>query len=177
MTTETLMWLLPSVFMLHEFEEIIGFRPWWERNRAELVRRFPRTGQRLSRQYDPLSTSSFALAVAEEFVLVSVLTFLSVRFGWTSFFAALVIAYLIHLGVHIGQWLLWRRYVPVIATSLLTAPYGLYVLYVLSERGEISAEQTVLAALIVTPIVFLNLVAVLRLVQRFEQWVRRPAAL
>jgi hypothetical protein len=176
MTTATLMWLFPSVFILHEFEEMIGFRPWWEQNRAELRSRFPRTGQRLCRLYDPLSSSSFALAVAEEFVLVSLVTLLCVLFGWISFFAGLVIAYLIHLGVHIGQWLLWGRYVPIIATSLLTAPYGLYVLYILSQRGEITAGQTVLAALIVTPLVFLNLVGVLRLVQRFEQWLRRPAA-
>jgi hypothetical protein len=136
MTTETLLWLFPSVFMLHEFEEIIGFRPWWERNRAELLNRFPRTGQRLRRLYDPLSTSAFAFAVAEEFVLVSVLTFLSVRFGWTALFAGLVIAYLIHLGVHIGQWLVWRRYAPMIVTSLLTAPYALYVLYALNQRSD-----------------------------------------
>jgi Protein of unknown function with HXXEE motif len=122
MTTETLMWLFPSVFMLHEFEEIIGFRPWWDQNRNALLKRYPRVGQRLRLQYDPLSTSSFALVVAEEFVLVSALTLLCVLFGWTSFFAGLVIAYLIHLGVHTGQFLLWRRYVPMIATSLLTAP-------------------------------------------------------
>jgi Protein of unknown function with HXXEE motif len=176
MTTETLLWLFPSVFMLHEFEEIIGFRPWWERNRAELLNRFPRTGQRLRRLYDPLSTSAFAFAVAEEFVLVSVLTFLSVRFGWTALFAGLVIAYLIHLGVHIGQWLVWRRYAPMIVTSLLTAPYALYVLYALNQRGAINAGETVLTALIVTPVVFLNLVVMLRLAQRFERWVRRPAA-
>jgi hypothetical protein len=176
MTTATLMWLFPSVFMVHEFEEIIGFRPWWERNRAALLKRYPHTGQRFRVLYDPLSTSSFAFAVAEEFVLVSVLTFLSVLFGWTSFFAGLVIAYLIHLGVHIGQFLVWRRYVPMIATSLLTAPYGLYVLYELSQRQEITAPQTILAALIVTPIVFLNLVGVLRLARRFEQWLRRPSA-
>ena len=174
MTTETLMWLFPSVFMLHEFEEIIGFRPWWDQNRNALLKRYPRVGQRLRLQYDPLSTSSFALVVAEEFVLVSVLTLLCVLFGWTSFFAGLVIAYLIHLGVHTGQFLLWRRYVPIIATSLLTAPYGICVLYVLSQRREITVSQVVIAALIATPFFFLNLIGILRLVRRFELWLHRP---
>jgi hypothetical protein len=172
MTTETLMWAFPSVFMLHEFEEVIGFRPWLERNRAALLKRYPRGGQRLLQHYDALSTSSFALAAVSEFVLLSVLTFLCAIMGWTSFFAGIVIGYLVHLLVHLGQFLLWRRYVPMIATTLLTAPYGIYVLYELSYRQQITLAQTLLSAVIATVIIFLNLIGVLRLVGRFERWLR-----
>ena len=38
---ETLMWLLPIVFMLHDFEEIIMFKPWMNANCAALEKRLP----------------------------------------------------------------------------------------------------------------------------------------
>ena len=33
---------LPLVFMLHDFEELIGAEPWLRANRAALLQRFPR---------------------------------------------------------------------------------------------------------------------------------------
>jgi hypothetical protein len=38
---ETLMWLLPIVFMFHDFEEIIMFKPWMNANYAALEKRLP----------------------------------------------------------------------------------------------------------------------------------------
>ena len=35
------MLVLPLVFMVHEYEEIIMFEPWLRSNREELRRRFP----------------------------------------------------------------------------------------------------------------------------------------
>jgi len=37
-----IMLLLPFVFMIHEYEEIIMFRHWIDRNREELRKRFPK---------------------------------------------------------------------------------------------------------------------------------------
>lgn len=39
---ELLMLLLPIVFMIHEYEEIMMFRRWLDGNREELKRRFPK---------------------------------------------------------------------------------------------------------------------------------------
>ena len=69
-----LMVLLPIVFMLHDFEEIIMFRPWLSRNRDELKTRFPRFEAFLTKRgFFDYSTSAFALAVCHEFVLLSAL--------------------------------------------------------------------------------------------------------
>ena len=38
--------LLPLVFIVHEYEEIIMFRRWIDRNREELRKRFPNKGGR-----------------------------------------------------------------------------------------------------------------------------------
>ena len=37
-----IMMLLPFVFMVHDYEEIIMFRRWIDRNREELKKRFPK---------------------------------------------------------------------------------------------------------------------------------------
>ena len=40
-----IMILLPFVFMIHEYEEIIMFRRWIDRNREELRKRFPKSNR------------------------------------------------------------------------------------------------------------------------------------
>lgn len=42
---ETIVLLLPIVFMIHEYEEIIMFQNWLGNNRNELKRRFPKFEQ------------------------------------------------------------------------------------------------------------------------------------
>ena len=39
---ELIMLLLPVVFMVHEYEEIIMFRHWLDRNKDKLKREFPK---------------------------------------------------------------------------------------------------------------------------------------
>ena len=68
--------MLPVVFMLHDFEEIIMFKPWLVKNREELKSRFPKFENSLTkRSYFEYSTSAFAVAVMNEFALISLVTF------------------------------------------------------------------------------------------------------
>lgn len=172
MLTETILWLFPCAFMAHEFEEIIGFQPWLERNRSALLKRFPRGGRRILARYDGLSTSAFTLAVAEEFALLVALMLLTARPGWYDIFAAIVVGYLIHVLGHVGQFLLWRRYIPCIVTAVLTAPYGVYLLVTLGEHGLLHLWPSAIASLILTPLLFANIAFALWLAARFEAWLR-----
>ena len=36
LSTPTLLWLFPIAFMLHDFEELIGFEPWLKRHGSEI---------------------------------------------------------------------------------------------------------------------------------------------
>ena len=79
MKLELIMLLLPVVFMLHEYEEIIMFRHWLDRNRDELKRRFPRFEQFLAhRGHFDYSTATFAIGTAHEFILISLISFCAV---------------------------------------------------------------------------------------------------
>ncbi len=119
--------ILPIVFMIHDFEEIIMFKPWLTKNREELKRRFPKMERFMAKNslFD-LSTSAFAVAVMHEFLLISAATFVSLYFDDYSVWFAAFMAYFVHLFMHIGQWVLFRKYVPVIITSILTMPYCIY---------------------------------------------------
>lgn len=77
---ELLMMLLPAVFMIHEYEEIILFRDWLVKNRIQLKRRFPRIAVFMEHHHlFDLSTATFAVGTAHNFVLICIVTFVSIR--------------------------------------------------------------------------------------------------
>ncbi len=139
-----LMTLLPVVFMLHDFEEIIMFRPWLRRNSDELKARLPRFEAFLTRcgLFD-YSTSAFAVAVCHEFVLLSVVSYGALYAGAYGWWFAAFMAFFLHLFVHVGQWIVYRKYVPVIVTSVLSLPYGFYTLGLFIEAAGLSVSEMI----------------------------------
>jgi hypothetical protein len=103
---ETLMWFFPIVFMFHDFEEIIMFKPWINANRASLTKLFPKWAPRALAWAANMSNSAFALAVAEEFIILSALTLMAVELEFYSFWAGLLMGFFIHLLVHLGQFII-----------------------------------------------------------------------
>ena len=138
--------LLPVVFMVHEYEEIMMFRRWIDRNREELRKRFPKIELFFTRQgvFD-YSTSTFAVGTAHEFILISVVSFYSVWTGEYKWWFAALAGYSVHLLIHIVQWIVYRKYVPVIITSLLTLPYCIYAFAKFSKITVLGIVLTVLS--------------------------------
>ena len=97
-----IMMLLPFVFMVHEYEEIIMFRRWIDRNREELRKRFPKIESFFTQRgvFD-YSTSTFAVGTAHEFILISVVSFCSVWTGEYQWWFAALTGYSVHLLMHI----------------------------------------------------------------------------
>lgn len=126
-----LLWLLPAVFLLHDAEETLFLPGWLKRNREELSRRFPRLSGRLLSHVSAISPVRFALMAAEELVvLLAVASYAFFSHGYYPWLA-LFLAFGVHLGVHIVQWIAVGRYIPVAATSLAALAYcgwGLHVL-------------------------------------------------
>ena len=111
MKLELIMLLLPVVFMLHEYEEIIMFRHWLDRNRDELKRRFPKFERFLARRrHFDYSTATFAIGTAHEFILISLISFCAVWLGAYQWWFAAFAGYSFHLIVHLAQWTIYRKY-------------------------------------------------------------------
>lgn len=129
MSTPTLLWLFPIAFMLHDFEELIGFELWLKRHapdvRAKLQKVLPTA---LLPRVDAVlakSTAQFAVPIALIFILTVIASFAAVELHSYGFFLAASAAYVLHGLMHIGQAIALRRYVPALATSLLVVlPYG-----------------------------------------------------
>ena len=166
-----IMLLLPFVFMVHEYEEIIMFRHWIDRNREELRKRFPKIESFFTRRgLFNYSTSTFAIGTVHEFILISVVSFCSVwtvEYQW--WFAALT-GYSVHLLIHILQWIVYRKYVPVIITSILTLPYCIYAFTEFLKITVLSFSQMVLWATIGIVLTVLSLFSAFFCMGKFQRW-------
>ena len=166
-----IMILLPFVFMVHDYEEIIMFRRWIDRNREELKKRFPQIASFFTRQgpFD-YSTSTFAVGTAHEFILISVVSFCSVWTGQYQWWFAALTGYFVHLLIHIVQWGVYRKYVPVIITSLLTLPYCIYSFAEFLKVTVLSFPQLVLWAVIGIVLTILSVFSAFFFMDRFQRW-------
>lgn len=121
MCNTMLIWTFIVAFMVHEFEEIIFLVPWVRKNRENILKTAPKFAARLLHSFANLTTEGFAFIVAEEFVLVSAAIIYASLSNDYSFYCALVLAYVLHIIIHIFQGIAIKKYVPAIATGLLTS--------------------------------------------------------
>lgn len=71
---QIIIWLFPIIFIFHDFEEIIFMQAWISKNRSYLYKRFPKFSKKLIPHFDNITTASFAVEIAEEFILISIIT-------------------------------------------------------------------------------------------------------
>lgn len=164
------MWLLPIIFMLHDFEEIIMFKPWLNANWSNLERRFPRIIINAMSKQRKLSGSAFAVAVAEEFTVLSVITLVAVELDLYHLWTGLMLGFFIHLLVHVGQFVVHRRYVPVIITSLPAGLYCIAALHDLNLHQTLDWGTIIFWTVLFVIFIAVNMVLAIRLSERFDRW-------
>lgn len=170
MDVKWLIALLPAVFMVHDFEEIVMFEPWLRKNRAEVRRRFPPIDRVLARYHDHLTTPAYAVAVLHEFLIIAVITYASLYFdsyGW--WFGAFAV-FSLHLFVHIAQWLVFGKYVPCVVTSILALPYCAYTLTRFLAETPLTTGQLAFWAGVGVVLTVLSFPPAFALAGRFERW-------
>jgi amino acid transporter len=144
--------------MIHDFEEIIFFKSWISRNRNYLTQKFPKISKRFLALFGNLSTPAFALAAAEEFVLLSLITVGSVLFHNYLLWLAAFMGFFVHLLVHLIQWIILKRYIPAIWTTFLALIYCIYSLYEIISNSVFQISEIVLWTIIGFGLVGVNLV-------------------
>jgi uncharacterized membrane protein len=107
------------------------------KNKDYLAQKFPKISKRFLPRLEKLSTSAFALAVAEEFVLLSLITLGSVLFDNYVLWLAAFMGFFVHLLIHLGQWIILKRYIPAIWTTFLALIYCIYTLYEIVVKDNI----------------------------------------
>ncbi|MFK1815424.1 HXXEE domain-containing protein [Bacteroides fragilis] len=94
--------------MLHEFEEIICFKPWIEKNQSWLITKYP-LFSKLVAHLNEMSVPTFAMLVLEEFILVSIVTITALTLHWYNIWVAIFTAFAFHILIHIIQWIIIRK--------------------------------------------------------------------
>ena len=132
---QTLIWLFPVMFVLHDFEEIIMIENWLKRNSTVMYDILPkRIADRVIKQFS-MSTAHFAVAVLVIFLFVSSSTVMANQYviqgllGNIYIFTIITLVFFLHAFTHIAQSVILRSITPGVFTSLIVIiPYSL-VLY------------------------------------------------
>jgi len=165
----TIIWLLPIVFMIHDFEEIIFFKSWINKNKDYLLEKFPKVSKRFLHRLDNLSTSAFTLAVAEEFVLLSLITLGSVIFDNYVLWLAAFMGFFVHLLIHLVQWIIIKRYIPAIWTTFFALIYCVYTLHIIITKNIFQISEIVLWTIIGFGLVVMNLIFAHKLAEMYDK--------
>ncbi len=158
--------LFPVVFMFHDFEEIIFLKSWYNKNKQWLSLKYHFIPNRLFVHLENISTTNFALMVAEEFILVSVITYLSILVNNFYFWLGLFMAFSVHIVVHIIQWIVVRRYIPAIATSLVCLPYCFYTMLEVVNTNKFTVAEILLCTIGGVIAVSINLMLIHKICSR-----------
>ena len=116
MTSLQFYFLFPSLFMLHELEEII----WMPSFVKKLSTQFP--NNRILSYYTPFA---FNAIVLEQFLILLLSLFLSYWFNNYTIYTTIVIAYIYHVLGHLIQTVVIRKYVPALLSGILTSLFAL----------------------------------------------------
>jgi len=162
--------LLPVIFMLHEFEEMIFLKILLHKDKNYLHNKFPNAGQKIYSQYCKFTTSGFVLAVAEEFIIITILTYIAIIIPNMYIWFALFMGFAIHIVIHIIQWMLYGKYIPAIVTSILVLPYCVYGFMKFVNNETFGIRSIIVCSTIGIVGVIVNLRIIHYLGHKFSIW-------
>ncbi|MCB2356180.1 HXXEE domain-containing protein [Clostridium estertheticum] len=165
---QVIIWLFPLLFIFHDLEEIIFMQAWISKNKLYLCERFPILSKKSLPHFDNITTSSFAFGVAEEFILISIITVISYVMNWYSLWIGLFIAFTFHLVVHCFQTLIVRKYVPSIVTSIFCLPICMYIIKHIVQLFTLGT--VVLYSIFGFIIMVINLGVIHKFMDVFSKW-------
>lgn len=164
----SLLWTLPIIFMIHEFEEIIMFRPWYVKYGDRLKIHHPRI-EKIYRNARA-STPALSIGILEEFVLISIITLICVETRFYSLWVGVLIGFFIHLLGHIGSFIIKRGYVPSIITSVIGVIYTIVVLIMLNDLVQLNLSEIFIWTIFSLVILIINLQFITILIEKFDKW-------
>lgn len=138
-SVNTLLWLFPVFFMLHDFEEIIFIESWWKKYGHAVLPKLPSALQPRVMKMAGMTSGQFAVAVMLEFIVFIPITYAASERGVYLLFLGCNAVLFLHVFTHVGQSLYLRRYTPGVVTAVVFAlPYPAYLFYRLTQEGIVT---------------------------------------
>lgn len=167
MTVALLSFIGLLAFVIHEFEEIIRFRPWIERHKDD--ERY-RSDMIIKNQQAYPSTETIAIMILEEVVLFATAFGVAIWLDRYEIALAVVIANTLHLLAHIGDAMRAKRWTPGSITAAITGAVSIaLVAYVFATETPSLALTAGAVAMFGVPML-LNLVLLQKSAGRIERW-------
>ncbi|WP_295227805.1 HXXEE domain-containing protein [Veillonella sp.] len=146
--------LFPSIFMLHELEEILLFPRFMDRN-PQLQRRL------LSGTFTSFRINAI---IYQEFILLLIILGLSIYFESFDFYLTIIIAYIYHVIGHVFQSIILRQYIPGVLSGIITAGYCTYQIYDAVSENHMLLAYSFLTLLII----FVNIAVSFKILQSLQ---------
>ncbi|MGA8216829.1 MAG: HXXEE domain-containing protein [Candidatus Sulfotelmatobacter sp.] len=172
-TTLVFLWLFASLFMVHEFEEVVLVGAWKKRNMVYSSTR----NSKLTPYWAFVSTASFSCGVAEEWLLLLGITAAALFFRNYFLWYGMLFAFTLHLVVlHLILGSFFRRYVPGVVTAALFLLPSLLMLFYAARGLHYGWQTILLSALTGTIIAGVNLWLMHRAMPVFAHWLDQFAS-
>ena len=159
-----------SLFMLHEFDEIILVRPWISQNQDH---QGYQKEMFIAGRESYLSAESIALMIAEEFLLAFILLLLAILFRIPELALAIGFCHTLHLLGHIMQVFRFRSWVPGGFTALTTFPILILVFILYLYQQSVSWPLLLILSVLMMAFLLVNLAFLHSKAQKIETWIYR----
>ncbi|MDP4162658.1 MAG: HXXEE domain-containing protein [Bacillota bacterium] len=127
---ESLIWLFPITFMIHDFEEIIFVESWFKKNYTIVADRIPRPFRNTFREFSQTTAARFSIPVFFQLILYSFSSYLAVEQKKYGMFVGFNVLIFLHIFTHLGQTIYFRTYALGTGTAIfITFPYSIYLFY------------------------------------------------
>lgn len=144
-------WILPILFILHDFEEMICMPLWKIRHRKMLDRMDkPFFGQVINGQ-------AFSIGVLEEMLILIIVSIIcSLTHNYT-LYLAFILAYTFHFVMHYKMCFSIKNYVPGVVSATIQLPFMIWIITSYWTLSQTSVLKLVIYLVPVFFIVFINL--------------------
>ncbi|MGB8450809.1 MAG: HXXEE domain-containing protein [Anaerocolumna sp.] len=173
-TMNFIVWMLPVIFMIHDFEEIIMAEVWGKRFRKEINTAWPKRQPFGLNYIQNCHTPAFSIGVEVEFLLFSLISLLSVIFQsyffWFSAFSGIILHMVF---IHILMCVRFKHYMPGVITSVIFLLPS--VLFMYKAKKILQYELgTILTACMLGIVLIIIMIPVLhKLMGTWSEWLYR----
>lgn len=154
-------WMLPILFILHDFEEII-FVPLWKKKHQQAL-------EKLKTPFFGATTngSAFATGVLEEFVILLLISAICQMTQNDLLYLSFVLAYTSHFIMHYVMCFKFKGYVPGVVTVTLQIPL---ILLIITHYWHViySIPVFIMSLVLTMAVVYANLVIMHRIMPKIQ---------
>ncbi|MCB2342857.1 HXXEE domain-containing protein [Clostridium estertheticum] len=147
-TMNFIVWMLPVIFILHDFEEIIMAEGWGKRYNERINKIWPKNPPFGLNYSKKCQTASIALGVNIELVLFSLISWFSAAFQSYYVWCGAMYFFIFHLVIHIILCIKFKGFVPGVITAIIFLAPSIFYAYAAEKILCIDAITLTVAFLI-----------------------------